>query len=274
MSVAQNRAANYVEKHKVYALLAQASEHLMRTQPADPIAALIKHFGKPASKRVGGYAAPARAPRVVLLGGPASGKTELSKRLCEVYGACYLSTGALLMNEVAHGSELGLKAKSFIDAGKLVPDSIPIELVRRAMETEECKTKGWVLDGFPRTAAQVEALNKLHIKPTALVTLSLPDNVAMERASNRRFDPEGEGRSYHLIDSPPESEATAKRLVIREEDKPERLQQRISASKEAAKSVSAAYGEVAKEFDASLSLDELSNTAQAWILACSKKART
>lgn len=147
--------------------------------------------------------------------------------LREKYDLYHLSTGDALRAAVKEGSELGKTAKTFMDAGELVPDDLIIALVKDALAKQPAN-RGWLLDGFPRTKAQAEALAAAGIEATAFVLLDVPDEALVGRVTGRRLDPET-GTIYHLTYSPPPSEEVAARLVHRSDDTEEKVKVRIAA---------------------------------------------
>ena len=135
---------------------------------------------------------------VVIAGAPASGKGTQCEKIVAKFGLVHLSTGDMLRAAAAdEGNELGQIAKAKMEAGELVPDDLIIGLVAQALNTPECKKKGWLLDGFPRTAAQAHAMSKFFLFPNKCIMLDVPFEVLAERVTGRRLDPET-GTIYHL----------------------------------------------------------------------------
>jgi adenylate kinase len=139
----------------------------------------------------------------------------------------HISTGNLLRESIAEQNKLGLIMKAFIDRGELVPDDLIVDMVVKRLQEIDCMKKGWVLDGFPRTKAQAEALNNAGIECDGLILLELPDDVLIERVSGRRLDPET-GEIYHIITKPPETEDVSNRLIQRSDDSEEQLSERLT----------------------------------------------
>ena len=119
-------------------------------------------------------------------------------------------------------SELGMKAKEFMNSGRLVPDDLIINVVVQRLKQPDCQANGWLLDGFPRTQAQAEALSKLGIVPDSFILLDVPEEILVERVTGRRTDPVT-GKIYHLKFNPPENDEIANRLVQRSDDTEEKI---------------------------------------------------
>ncbi|MGE5577671.1 MAG: adenylate kinase [Syntrophothermus sp.] len=145
--------------------------------------------------------------RLILLGPPGAGKGTQAQILVEELGIPHISTGDMFRAAMKAGTELGLKAKSYVDKGELVPDSVTIGLVRERLALPDCK-KGFLLDGFPRTAAQAEALDELlaglDMSLDAVVNIQVEPEVLVNRLSNRRTC-RNCGAVYHLLYKPPAS---------------------------------------------------------------------
>ena len=165
---------------------------------------------------------------LILLGAPGAGKGTQAEQISEREGIPAISTGQILRNAMRSGSELGLTAKQYVESGALVPDDIVIGIIREYLESDECR-HGFVLDGFPRTIAQAEALKRLGIKIDAVLTIEVPDEKIVGRMSGRRFCECG--ASYHTDYLPPKVEGICDRggkaLYIRDDDKPETVLSRL-----------------------------------------------
>jgi len=166
------------------------------------------------------------APKIVIAGAPASGKGTQCETIQEKFGVVHLSTGDMLRAAVAAGTDVGKEAKAYMDSGKLVPDSTIIGVVKDRLAEEDCQTKGWLLDGFPRTQAQAQALEDAGIQADCFIFLNVPDEVLVERVVGRRTDPVT-GKIYHMTFSPPEDEDVIKRLEQRSDDTEEKVKVRL-----------------------------------------------
>jgi len=164
--------------------------------------------------------------KIIICGPPASGKGTQCRMMKQQFGVIHISSGALLRAEKKKSSELGLKAKEYMDKGELVPDNLVIDIVKRRVSQPDCVKCGWLLDGFPRTKTQATALKEAGIFPTSFVLLDVPDAVLVERVVGRRMDPVT-GKTYHMKFFPPESKKVKARLTRRTDDTEAKVQVRI-----------------------------------------------
>ena len=168
--------------------------------------------------------------KMILLGAPGAGKGTQAERLCKVLEIPTISTGNILRAAVKNGTPTGLKAKAFMDAGKLVPDEVIIGIITERLAEDDCKN-GFILDGVPRTIAQAESLEKAGINFDAVVSIEVADEVIMERMSGRRVC-ESCGASYHLVAVPPKvagvCDSCGGKLVQRKDDAPETVKDRLA----------------------------------------------
>ncbi len=175
---------------------------------------------------------------LILLGPPGSGKGTQAKLIVEKYGIPQISTGDMLREAVAKGTELGKEAKKYMDAGKLVPDEVVIGIVKERLQQPDCE-KGFILDGFPRTIPQAEALDKileeLGKKIDAVINIQVPEEEIVKRIVNRRTC-KNCGAVYHLIYNPPKEDNKCDKcggeLYQRDDDKEEVVRQRYKVYKE------------------------------------------
>merc|ERR1712071_662413 len=165
-------------------------------------------------------------PKIIISGAPASGKGTQCEMIKENFGVVHLSTGDMLRAAVAEQSPVGILAKEYMDSGKLVPDDVIIGVVKDRMEQADCKKQGWLLDGFPRTQAQADALLASGVSADCFLFLNVPDEVLVERVVGRRTDPET-GKIYHMTFSPPEDEEVLARLEQRSDDTEEKVVVRL-----------------------------------------------
>ena len=167
--------------------------------------------------------------KMILLGAPGAGKGTQAEILNKELGIPTISTGNILRAAVKNGTPTGLKAKEYMDAGKLVPDEVIIGVITERLQEEDC-AKGYILDGVPRTIAQAEALEKAGIAFDAVVSIEISDEEIMERMGGRRVC-EACGSSYHVVAVPPKQEgicdACGGKLVQRKDDAPETVKARL-----------------------------------------------
>ena len=168
--------------------------------------------------------------RVILLGAPGAGKGTQAKFITEKFGIPQISTGDMLRAAVKAGTELGLKAKSVMDAGGLVSDDLIIGLIKDRLEQPDC-ANGCLFDGFPRTIPQAEALKAAGLAIDFVVEIKVDDEEIVQRISGRRVH-EGSGRVYHVVFNPPKVEGvddvTGEPLVQRKDDVEETVRHRLS----------------------------------------------
>jgi len=167
--------------------------------------------------------------KIILLGAPGAGKGTQAQFLTKAFDIPQISTGDMLRAAIKAGSELGVLAKSFMDSGKLVTDEIIIGLVKERITQEDCKN-GFLLDGFPRTVPQADALKEAGVAIDAVIEIDVPDTVIVERMSGRRAHL-ASGRTYHIVYNPPKVEGkddeTGEDLVQRDDDKAEVVLDRL-----------------------------------------------
>lgn len=167
--------------------------------------------------------------RIILLGAPGAGKGTQAQFLMSKYGIPQISTGDMLRAAIKEGTELGLEAKKVMDAGQLVSDELIIGLVKERIAKEDC-ANGFLLDGFPRTIPQADAMKEAGINVDHCLEFDVPDEVIVERMSGRRVHP-GSGRVYHIVYNPPKAEGkddvSGEDLVIRPDDEPETVRKRL-----------------------------------------------
>lgn len=170
-------------------------------------------------------AAEGRPLRVMISGAPAAGKGTQCAKIIEKYGLVHISVGDILRAEVKNGTPAGKKAKDFMDQGVLVPDEVVVEMVKNTLATKEVQEKGWLLDGYPRSGSQAEAIEKEGIRPDVFLLIDVPSEILVERVVGRRLDPET-GDIYHLKYKPPPAEIVH-RLQQRSDDTEEKAKTRL-----------------------------------------------
>ncbi|MDR3983181.1 MAG: adenylate kinase [Dysosmobacter sp.] len=167
--------------------------------------------------------------KLILLGAPGAGKGTQAERLCKQLNIPTISTGNILRAAIKDGTPTGLKAKSYIDAGKLVPDEVIIGIITERLAQEDCRN-GYILDGVPRTIAQAEAMEKAGITFDDVISIEIADETIMQRMSGRRVC-ESCGASYHLVAVPPKTPGVCDncggKLVQRKDDAPETVKARL-----------------------------------------------
>lgn len=172
--------------------------------------------------------------KIIMLGAPGAGKGTQAKMIAEKYSIPHVSTGDIFRANIKNGTELGKKAKTFMDAGQLVPDSLTVDLLIDRISKEDC-ANGYVLDGFPRTIPQAECLeNALKERNEAIdfaINVEVPDENIVNRMGGRRACVTC-GATYHLVHIPPKTEGICDKcgseLILRDDDKPETVQNRLS----------------------------------------------
>lgn len=167
--------------------------------------------------------------KIILLGAPGAGKGTQAQFIMNKFAIPQISTGDMLRAAIKAGTELGKQAKTLMDAGQLVPDDLIIALVKDRVTQADCE-KGFLLDGFPRTIPQADALKAAGIAIDYVLEFDVPDEVIVERMSGRRVH-QPSGRTYHVIYNPPKVEGkddvTGEDLIIRADDKPETVLDRL-----------------------------------------------
>ncbi len=172
--------------------------------------------------------------KIIMLGAPGAGKGTQAKQIASAYSIPHISTGDIFRANIKNGTELGKKAKEYMDQGLLVPDELTCDLVMDRIAQEDCKN-GFVLDGFPRTIPQAEALDgalsKINEKMEYAIDVDVPDDHIVKRMSGRRACLNC-GATYHIVSIPPKVEGICdtcgKELVLRDDDQPETVQKRLT----------------------------------------------
>ena len=167
--------------------------------------------------------------KLILLGAPGAGKGTQAEVISEKYDIPTISTGNMIRAALKNGTEMGLKAKSYIDAGELVPDEVVIGIVKERMSEPDCKN-GFILDGFPRTIPQAEALDGMGVDIDAALSIEVADSEIVKRMSGRRVCAACSA-SYHTEYKKPEKEGVCGmcegELIIRKDDEPETVLNRL-----------------------------------------------
>ena len=167
--------------------------------------------------------------RIILLGAPGAGKGTQAQILKDKFNIPQISTGDMLRSAIKANTKLGLEAKQFMDSGVLVPDQLIIELVKERIQDSDCK-QGFLLDGFPRTIPQAEAMKQASIRIDIVIEIDVPDNIIVDRLSGRRTHI-ASGRIYHIHNNPPkiqdQDDITGEPLIQRDDDKKETILKRL-----------------------------------------------
>jgi adenylate kinase len=172
--------------------------------------------------------------KIIMLGAPGAGKGTQAKKIAAKYLVPHISTGDIFRANIKNGTELGMKAKAYMDAGNLVPDEITIGMLLDRIHEADCKN-GYVLDGFPRTIPQAESLTKaldgMGEKIDYAINVDVPDENIINRMSGRRACLSC-GATYHIVYNAPKTEGVCdtcgQQLVLRDDDKPETVKKRLS----------------------------------------------
>jgi len=167
--------------------------------------------------------------KIIFLGAPGAGKGTQADIIADRLGIPTVSTGAIIREALKNGTEMGLKAKKFIEAGELVPDDVVIGIIKERLANKDCQN-GFILDGFPRTVPQAEALDSMGITLDKVVSIEVPDEAIVERMSGRRVCAKC-GASYHVVYNPSADGKTCDRcseeLTVRRDDAPEVVLSRL-----------------------------------------------
>lgn len=167
--------------------------------------------------------------KIILLGAPGAGKGTQAEVICNRYNIPAISTGNIIREALKTGTEMGLKAKSYMESGALVPDEVVIGIIKERIVKDDCKD-GFILDGFPRTIPQAEALDKMGIVIDKVIDIEVPDEKIINRMSGRRVC-EKCGASYHLEYKKPKVEgicdACSGTLIQRKDDHPDTVKSRL-----------------------------------------------
>lgn len=167
--------------------------------------------------------------KLILLGAPGAGKGTQAEVICEKLGIPAISTGNIIREAVKNGTPMGAKAKSYMEKGALVPDDVVIGIIKERLAQDDCKG-GFILDGFPRTVPQAEALDTMGVAIDRVVEISVPDEAIEKRLGGRRVCGSC-GSSYHMEHKPPKQEGVCDKcggeLILRKDDQPETIRDRL-----------------------------------------------
>lgn len=197
--------------------------------------------------------------KILLLGPPGAGKGTQAALLCAHMGIPQIGTGDMLRAAAAAGTPIGLKAKAMMDQGSLVPDTLMIELIKERIQEADC-AQGFLLDGFPRTLAQAEALEAAQVALDFVLAIDVPDERIVARLGGRRVHP-ASGRVYHVTVQPPKTEGlddiTGEPLVQRDDDKEVIIRKRLQVYHAQTKPVKEHYRELHQQGRAHFAYHEI-----------------
>ena len=203
--------------------------------------------------------------KIIMLGAPGAGKGTQAKKIAAKYGIPHISTGDIFRANIKEGTELGKKAKTYMDQGLLVPDELVVDLVVDRLQQDDCK-KGYVLDGFPRTIPQAESLDaalaKVGDKMEYAIDVNVPDENIVNRMGGRRACV-GCGATYHIVYNPTKVEGICdtcgEKLILRDDDKPETVQKRLGVYHEQTQPLIDYYTKagILKEVDGTVDMEEV-----------------
>lgn len=203
--------------------------------------------------------------KIIMLGAPGAGKGTQAKKIAAKYEIPHISTGDIFRANIKNGTELGKKAKTYMDQGLLVPDELVVDLIVDRVNQDDC-TKGYVLDGFPRTIPQAEALDKalesMDQKMDYAIDINVPDENIVNRMSGRRACVDC-GATYHIVHAPTKEEGICDNcggeLILRDDDKPETVQKRLAVYHEQTQPLIDYYTEkgILKTVDGTVDLEDV-----------------
>lgn len=186
--------------------------------------------------------------KLILLGAPGAGKGTQAEKISEKYNIPTISTGNIIRAALKNGTEMGLKAKAYIDSGRLVPDDVVIGIIKERLAQDDCEN-GFILDGFPRTIPQAEALDDMNITVDAALSIEVSDRDIVKRMSGRRVC-EVCGASYHVEYKKPKTQgicdACGGKLVIRKDDEPDTVHDRLDIYHKQTEPVKSYYKDAGK----------------------------
>jgi adenylate kinase len=203
--------------------------------------------------------------KIIMLGAPGAGKGTQAKMIADKYNIPHISTGDIFRANIKNGTELGKKAKTYMDKGLLVPDELVVDLVVDRIQQDDCKN-GFILDGFPRTIPQAESLDaalaKINEKMDYALNIEIPDENIIKRMSGRRACVSC-GATYHVVNIPPRTEGICDRcggeLILRDDDKPETVKKRLDVYHEQTEPLIKYYTDkgIIKELDGTMEMDDV-----------------
>lgn len=209
---------------------------------------------------------------LILLGAPGAGKGTQAEVISEALSIPQISTGNMLREAVKNGTEYGLKAKAAMESGALVSDDIVIGILKDRIAQDDC-AKGFILDGFPRTVPQAEALDAMGVQIDKVLEIFVPDETIKERVSGRRVC-EGCGATYHVLFKPSKTEGTCDKCgaatIIRKDDKPETVLDRLAVYHAQTEPLKEYYAKQGK-LDTVIGQEEVADTTKLTLAAVGAK---
>lgn len=197
--------------------------------------------------------------KILLLGAPGAGKGTMAAVMSKDLRIPHISTGDMLRQEIHAKSELGLRVKSIMDRGEYVADELMLEIMKKRLESSDCDD-GYILDGFPRTLPQAEALKSSGISLDVVLVLDVTDELVVSRLTGRRVHP-ASGRTYHIINHPPKVEgkddATGEPLIQRDDDKAETVLKRLDVYRNLTKPLIDYYKDISITLDGAGSVESV-----------------
>lgn len=183
--------------------------------------------------------------RLILLGAPGAGKGTQAEILSKLLSIPTISTGNILRAAMKNGTPVGLKAKEYVDAGKLVPDAVIIDIIKERLAQEDC-VNGYILDGVPRTIPQAQAMEDMGVAVDCALSIEIEDQVIVDRMSGRRTCKEC-SQTFHVVSNPPKQEGICDfcggELNIRKDDAPETVKARLETYHKETEPLKAFYAE-------------------------------
>ncbi len=198
---------------------------------------------------------------LIFLGAPGAGKGTAAEGIAEKYSFASISTGAILREAIKNGTELGLKAKSIIESGELVPDDVIINIVKERIKADDCKG-GFILDGVPRTLEQASMLDELGVVIDKVIQFDIEAQIVIDRLTGRRVCVDC-GDTFHIESKPPSKDGICDRcsghLIVRKDDEPQTIKERLRVYEELTKPLTDYYTKTGKliHIDASKSIDDI-----------------
>jgi adenylate kinase len=209
--------------------------------------------------------APRRPMRVLMLGPTGAGKATQCNRLARKYGLIHISTGDLLRKEAAKSETFAAQVQTFVDAGALVPDDLVSSVVCQRLLQTDCRERGWVLDGFPRTTNQADALAKHSLEANRCIVLAVSDEKCLERITQRRIDP-ATGDIYFLNEQEA-PKSVAGRLITQDKDQATNARTLIMEYQQSSEQLSLHYTKILKEFDGTQDVDAIGEQIEHFLFA-------